>query len=48
MKKSAPMSIEKIQILGTVLELQLDSTANPAHLPQKWAKLAKLAKLFSW
>ena len=23
---------------------QLNSTANPAHLPQNWAKLAKLAK----
>ena len=30
---------------------QLNSTANPAHLPQNWAKLAKLAKLavlLSW
>ena len=24
------------------------STANPAHLPQKWAKLAELAVQFSW
>ena len=27
---------------------QLDSSANPAHLPQKWAKRAKLAVLLSW
>jgi hypothetical protein len=27
---------------------QVDSTANPAHLPKKWVKLAKLALLFSW
>ena len=26
----------------------LTSTANPAHLPQNWAKLTKLAVLFSW
>ena len=26
---------------------QLNSTANPAHLPQNWAKLAKLAVLFN-
>ena len=44
------MAIEKIKILGAVLELhmyQLDSSANPAHLPQKWAKWAELAVLFS-
>jgi hypothetical protein len=27
---------------------QLISTANPARLPQNWAKLAELAVLFSW
>ena len=27
---------------------QLNSNANPAHLPQNWAKLAKSAVLFSW
>jgi hypothetical protein len=26
---------------------QLNSTANPAHLPQNWAELGKLAVLFS-
>ena len=25
-----------------------NSTANPVHLPQKWAKWAELAVLFSW
>jgi hypothetical protein len=30
------------------LSYQLNSTANPAHLPQNWAKLAKSAVLFSW
>jgi hypothetical protein len=38
------MAIEKIKILGAILELP----ANPAHLPQKWAKWAELAVLFSW
>jgi hypothetical protein len=37
------MAIVKIKILGAVLVL--DSTANQAHLPQKWAELAVL---FSW
>ena len=34
------MAIEKIKILG--------APANPVHLPQNWAKLTKLAVLFSW
>ena len=43
------MAIEKIKILGAVLEIcQLDSSANPTHLPQKWPKWAELAVLFSW
>ena len=43
----APMTIEKIKILGAVLELPgTASTANPANLPQKWAKWAELAVLF--
>ena len=40
----APMAIEKIKILGAVLELP----ANSAHLPQKWTKGAELAVQFSW
>ena len=39
---------KKIKILGAVLELPANSTANPAHLPQKWAKWAELAVQFSW
>ena len=42
------MGIEKIKILGPFWSYQLDSTANSAHLPRKWAKLAKVAVLFSW
>jgi hypothetical protein len=38
------MAIEKIQILEAVLELP---AANPANLPRKWAKWAKLVVLFS-
>ena len=33
---------------GPFWSYQLNSTANPAHLPQKWAKWAELAVLFSW
>ena len=40
------MAIEKIQIVGAILEL--DRIANSAHLSQKWAKWTKLAVLFSW
>jgi hypothetical protein len=39
------MAIEKIKILGPFWSYQLNSTANPTHLPQNWAKLAVL---FSW
>ena len=47
-KYLAPRTIEKMKILGAVLELPANSTANPAHSPQNWAKLAKSAVLFSW
>ena len=42
------MAIEKINILGAVLELPAKLTANLAHLPIKGAKWAELAVLFSW
>ena len=42
------MAIEKIKTLGPFWSYQIDSTANPAHLPRKWAKKAELAVLFSW
>ena len=46
----ASMAIKKIKILAAVLELlaKWHCRANPAYLPQDWAKLAKLAVLFSW
>ena len=37
------MAIEKIKILGAVLELPADSSAN-----HKWAKWAEFTVLFSW
>jgi hypothetical protein len=40
-----PWQLKKIKILRAVLELP---AANPAHLPRKWAKWAKLNVLFSW
>ena len=43
------MAIEKNKILGALFwSYQLESSANPAHLPQKKAKWAELAVLFSW
>ena len=39
----APMAIEKIKILGAVLELPIQ----PIYL-RSWAKWAELAVLFSW
>ena len=42
------MGIEKIKILGTVLELPAKQHCQSSHLPQTWAKLAKSAVLFSW
>ena len=42
------MAIEKIKILGIVFELPTSQQSNPALLPQKWAKWAELAVLFSW
>ena len=46
-----PHQLKKWKSLEPFWSYQLNSTANPAHLPQNWAKLAKLAKLavlFSW
>ena len=42
------MAIGKIKSWGSFLSYKLDSTANPAHLPKKWAKWAELAVLISW
>jgi hypothetical protein len=40
------MAIEKIKSLELFWSYQLDSTANPAHLPKKWTKLAVLFSLW--
>ena len=44
------MAIEKkkMKFWGPFWSYQLDSSANPAHLPHKWAKWAELAVLFGW
>ena len=39
---------KKSKSWGPFWSYQLDSTANPAHLPKKWAKGAELAEQFSW
>ena len=39
---------KKSKSWGPFWSYQLNSTANPAHLPWKWAKWAGLAVLFSW
>ena len=42
------MAIEKIKILGAVLELPHNSTTNSAHLAHFRGEWAELAVLFSW
>jgi hypothetical protein len=48
MNNRQPWQLKKSKSLGPFWRYQLDSSANPAHLPQKWAKWAELAVLFSW
>ena len=43
-----PGQLKKIKSWGPFWSYQLNSTANLAHLPRKWPKLAELAVLFSW
>ena len=46
---STPMAIEKLKILGAVLELPAKQHRQFCPFTSKnWAKLAKLAVLFSW
>ena len=46
---SAPREIEKIKILGAVLELPAKQrAANLAHLPRNQAKWAEMVVLLSW
>jgi hypothetical protein len=42
-----PWQLKKSKSWGPLLSYQLDSSANLAQLPQKWAKWAELAVLFS-
>ena len=46
-KMRAPRS-QKLKSWGPFWSYQIDSHANPAHLPQKWAKWAELAVLLGW
>ena len=43
-----PGQLKKWKSCGPFWNYCLNSTANPAHLPQYWTKLAKSAVLFSW
>ena len=40
-----PGQLKKTKTWEPFWSYQLNSTANPAHLPQNWAKFAKFAKL---
>ena len=42
-----PGQLKKWKSWGPFWSYQLNSTANPAHLPQEWAKWTKLAVLFT-
>jgi hypothetical protein len=42
MNNQHPLQLKKMKILGAVLELPANSTAYPAHLPEKWAKWAEI------
>ena len=48
MNNRHPLQLKKLKSWEPFGSYQLNSTANPAHLPQTWAKLAKSAVLFSW
>ena len=47
-KYLAHRTIEKMKIWEPFWRDQVNSTANPDHLTQNWAKLAKSTVLFSW
>ena len=44
MNNRQPWQLKKSKSWGPFWSYQLDSSANPAHLPQKWAKWAKWAE----
>ena len=48
MNNRHPLQLKKSKSWEPFGSYQLNSTANPAHLPQPWAKFAKSAVLFSW
>ena len=48
MNNRHPWRLKKSKSWGPFWSYQLNSTANTANLPQKWAKWAELAVLFSW
>ena len=48
MSNRHPCLLKQSKSWGAFWSYHLNSTANPAHLPQKWAKLAELAVLFIW
>jgi hypothetical protein len=48
MNNRHPDQLKKLKFWGPFWSYQLNSTANSAYSPQKWAKLAELAVLFSW
>ena len=45
---SAPMAVEKIKIMGAVLELPAKQHCHSSPFTKKWAKWAGLAVLFIW
>jgi hypothetical protein len=48
MNNRHPWQLKKSKFWGPFLSYQLNSTANLAYSPRKWAKWAELAVLFSW
>ena len=43
-----PLQLKKSKFWGLFWSYQLNSTANSAYIPQKWAKWAEVAVLYSW
>jgi hypothetical protein len=48
MNNRHPWQLKKSKSWGPFWSYQLNSTANLAYSPRKWAKWAELAVLFSW
>jgi hypothetical protein len=43
-----PWQLKKSKLVGSFWSYQLNSTGNSVYSPQKWAKYAELAVVFSW